>query len=218
MAVATVTATINNYPQGDDNTQRRQKKFGTLSFIGSSPSYVQGGLRINFASLETIKAQTLLPSRMVAYSVAGSGYIYTVNTLGAAITNIALTSNVLTITAHNNLAAGDVVLISGCQANTFLNGQKLTVISTGLSATQFEANFTHGNVSSGADSGFALPTSYASGLPFQGNLMIFQSAGTVTPPNPLAEISTAALPTTIVGSTTANADVIAFEADFIREL
>lgn len=215
MAVATVTATEFNYPNGSDNTQRRQKKYGTLSFIGSSPSYVQGGLRVNFAKLEPIKAQTMLPARMVCFSRAGSGYIYTWNPLGAAITNLALTSNVITITANNNLATGDVVVLGGLQTTAALNGTVLKVISTGLSATQFEANFTHANISTAAETGYALPTSYASGLPFQGNLQILESAGSAAP---LAELSTAAVPAGIVGSTTVNGDTISFEAEFIRSL
>src|SRR6185312_14405541 len=174
MAVATVTATEFNYPSGNDNTQHRQRKFGTLSFVGTSPSYVKGGLRVNFSKLEAIKAQSMLPVRMICLSRAGSGYTYLWNPLGPQITNLALTSNVITITANNNLASGDVVTLSGLQTTPALNGAKLTVISSGLSATQFEANFTANNISSAAETGYALPITYASGLPFQGNLQIFQ--------------------------------------------
>lgn len=232
MAVATVTLTANAYPWGDDNTQRRQKRYGGgvatqagpnslpavvngVTVVGSSPSYVKGGIRINFANLEALKMGPpfLLPQFCYLTSLSGSGLIYGFNPLGPGITNLALTSNVVTITANNNLAANDVVVLSGLTTTTALNGVALTVISTGLSATQFEANLTHGNISSAAETGFATPTSYASGLPFQGNLQIFQSAATVTPPNPLAELATNAFSTVAPAFLT---DVIGWEAEFIR--
>ena len=209
MAVATFTFTKNAYPSGTDNTQRRQLDYGTVAVTGSSPSYVQGGCRINWSSLEPIKAVNMLPQIAWIYSLSGSGYSYVWNPLGAAITNLALTSNVVTITAHNNLAAGDIVSLNGLTTTPALNGISLTVISTGLSATQFEANLTHANISSGAETGFALPTLYASGLPFQGNLMIFQNAGSAAPS---AELTTASLPAGVT------ADVLAYEAEFIRAL
>lgn len=235
MAVATVTLTSNGYPNGNDNTQRRQRQFGGgvgtqagpqslplvvngATFVGASPSYVKGGIRINFANLEAIKvgAPFLLPQFCQLFSLSGSGYIYVFNPLGPQITNLALTSNVITITALNNLAAGDVVVLSGLTVNTALNGISLTVLAGSLSATTFTANFTANNISSAFESGYCTPSSYASGKPFQGNLQIFQSAATVTPPNPLAEISTAALPAAIVGSSSVNADVIGWEAEFVR--
>jgi hypothetical protein len=235
MAVATVTLTPNQYPYGHDNSQRRVRVFGGgvgvqpgpqspplvlngATFVGASPSYVQGGIRINFANLESIKAGPpfLLPQFCYVFSLSGSGYIYQYNPLGPQITNLALTTNVVTITAKNNLAAGDVVVLSGLTVTPSLNGVSLTVLAGGLSATQFTANLTHANIGSAFESGYATPTSYASGLPFQGNLQIFQSAATVTPPNPLAEISTAALPASIVGSGSVNADALGWEAEFVR--
>lgn len=232
MAVATVTLTSNGYPNGNDNTQRRQRQYGGgvnsttgansarqvsngATFVGTSPSYVQGGIRLNFAALESLKTgpPNLLPQFCQLFSLSGSGYVYVFNPLGPQITNLALTSNVITITAKNNLAANDVVQLSGLTTTTALNGVSLTVISTGLSATQFEANYTAGNISSASESGYATPTSYASGNPFQGNLQIFESAGSAAA---LTELSTAALPAAIVGSSSVNADVIGFIAEFVR--
>ena len=235
MAVATVTLTPNNYPYGDDNTQRRQRRFGGgvctqagpealpsvvngAKFVGSSPSYVQGGIRINFGLLEGLKVGPpyLLPQFCYIFSLSGSGYLYTYNPLGPQITNLALTSNVITITAKNNLAIGDIVVLSGLTTTPALNGASLTVISTGLSATAFEANYTAANISSAFESGYATPTLYATGAPFQGNLQIFQSGAENASALPLAELTTAALPAAIVGSASVNADVIAWEAEFIR--
>lgn len=232
MAVATVTFTPNPHPFGNDNTQTRQRRFGGgvatqagpnspplvkngATFIGTSPSYVQGGIRINFATLEGLKVGPpyLLPQFCYIFSLSGSGYLYQYNPLGAHITNLALTSNVVTITAKNNLAAGDVVVLSGLTVNTGLNGVSVTVLAGSLSATTFTANLTHANISSAFETGYCTPTSYASGAPFQGNLQIFQSAGSAAP---LAELATGALPAAIVGSGSADVDVIGWEAEFIR--
>lgn len=215
MAVATVNIAINSYPKGTDNTQRIQRHYGLATFLGASPSYVKGGLRVNFASLEAIKASPpfLLPLWMDVESVAGSGFQYQWNPLGAAITNIALTTNVVTITANNNFAVGDTVTISGVTTATFLNGQTLTVLAGSLSAVVFTANFTHANYGTAGDTGYALPLVYASGLPFQGNLMIFTGAAAQSA---LAELNTGALPNTLVGDSTHNADAIYTRGDFVR--
>lgn len=74
-----------------------------------------------------------------------------------AITEVAVSgSNVLTITANNTLAADAQVTFVGVGAATFLNGQTVTVLSTGLSTTQFEANFTHSTYGPTADTGTAI--------------------------------------------------------------
>jgi hypothetical protein len=63
----------------------------------------------------------------------------------SAITAWSITSNVATFTAANNLVAGELVTLSGFGTSTFFNGLTVTVLSTGLSGTQFEANVTHAN-------------------------------------------------------------------------
>jgi hypothetical protein len=209
MAVATLTATGNSYPKGNDNTQRHQLSFASIAIVGSSPSYVQGGIRLNFGSLESLKCSPpfLLPVWADLKSLSGSGYVYTFNPLGATITNLALTSNVVTITAKNNLATGDIVTLSGLTTTTALNGIQLTVLAGSLSPTVFTANLTHANIGTAAETGFALPVSYATNLPFQGNVQIFQSAGSAAA---LAELATAALPAGVTG------DTITCRAEFVR--
>jgi hypothetical protein len=82
------------------------------------------------------------------------------------ITAWSITSNVVTFTAVNTLATGNVVYLSGFPTSTFFNGQAVTVLSTGLSGTQFEANFTHAN-GSATEAGVATiyPTYSTDGLP-----------------------------------------------------
>jgi hypothetical protein len=64
--------------------------------------------------------------------------------------NATLTSNVVTIAAVNTFSAGDQVTINGLIGTSyaFLEGTKATVLTAGLSGTQFSFNFTHGNVGS----------------------------------------------------------------------
>lgn len=75
----------------------------------------------------------------------------------SAITGFSIAGNVVTITAPNNFIPGEKVTISGLTTGTYLNGATLTVLATGLSSTQFEANFTHADVSATTDAGTAVP-------------------------------------------------------------
>lgn len=72
------------------------------------------------------------------------------------LTSVAVSTNVLTIQAVNTLVAGQQVTFSSVGTATFLNGVTVTVLSGGLSSTQFEANFTHANYGPTADTGDVL--------------------------------------------------------------
>jgi len=65
-------------------------------------------------------------------SQGNTGYLYEWAPLGASITNLALTTNVVTITAKNNLAVGDIVQLNGLTVNPTLNGKLLTVLAAGF--------------------------------------------------------------------------------------
>ena len=70
------------------------------------------------------------------------------STASIAITGWSITSNVATFTYFTSsacFAAGESVTLSGFGTSTFFNGQTVTILSAGLSGTQFEANFTHAN-------------------------------------------------------------------------
>jgi len=75
----------------------------------------------------------------------------------ADITAFSIASNVVTFQAANQFVAGQAVVISGLSTGTYLNGQTLTVIATGLSGTQFEAIVNEPNVGTTTDSGAATP-------------------------------------------------------------
>jgi hypothetical protein len=69
----------------------------------------------------------------------------------ATITNIAIASNVLTVTCANSFKAGQVVFFKNMGTNTFLNSQQATIATA--SGSQFTAVFAHADVASGADTG-----------------------------------------------------------------
>lgn len=73
----------------------------------------------------------------------------------ATTTNIALTSNVVTVTCANAFLVGQTIKLAGLTTATFLESQILTVVSA--SSTQFTAAFTHANYVSAADTGTAAP-------------------------------------------------------------
>ena len=66
---------------------------------------------------------------------------------GAQITSYSITSNVATFQAVNGYVAGDTPHLFNFPSSTFFNNQPITVLSSGLSNTQFEAAFTHADTS-----------------------------------------------------------------------
>ena len=72
------------------------------------------------------------------------------------ITNLSLTTNVVTITTSNNLIAGETVYLTGLTTTPSLNGTSLVVLAGSLSTSQFTANLTHANITSGAETGFVV--------------------------------------------------------------
>ena len=76
----------------------------------------------------------------------------------ATITNIALTSNVVTVTCTNNFTVGQSIFLNGLTTATFLNNNSVVVLSVAGSApsrTAFTATFVHANYGSAADTGTA---------------------------------------------------------------
>lgn len=172
-------------------------------------NYQLGGIPLNFAGNVFAPGASAssypIEVSFRSLSTPPSVYTYKFNPLGnqvSNITNLALTSNVVTITANNTLATGSIVYLTGLTTSTFLNGTYQTVISTGLSGTAFEFNFTHANVSTGAETGTAavavVDASQPSGFalvpvgPNSGNIQVFtgtsEQAGGATPAAVVADI------------------------------
>jgi hypothetical protein len=84
---------------------------------------------------------------------------------GIAITGFTGSSGTLTFAASNNASAGQTIVLGGFSSpNTGLNGQIVTVLSSGLSGTQFEAAVTGSGLSSGAGSGTITATTMLGGF------------------------------------------------------
>ena len=79
------------------------------------------------------------------------------NSMPATITNIALTSNIVTVSCVNNFAVGMNILLNGLTTNTVLNRANVVILT--CSGAQFTAAFTNGNIVSGGDTGLATYTS-----------------------------------------------------------
>jgi hypothetical protein len=79
------------------------------------------------------------------------------------ISNVALTSNVVTVTtsATHNYVSGDTVTVTAV-TNTAING---TFVITVASSTTFTYALTHGNISSGSDTGTTVLVTTSTGLP-----------------------------------------------------
>lgn len=87
------------------------------------------------------------------------------NSVADQITGYSITNNVITfyVTSPNPFTAGQTVSVSAMPTSTFLNGQNFTILSTGLSSTQFEASFVHVNAAA-TESGFANEVGSLAGL------------------------------------------------------
>jgi hypothetical protein len=78
MSVALVTPTINPFPAGLDQTQRRQKVYGTLTIQASSQFYTTGGLVFSLAGVAGMPGLThSVPLTVKFASRKGNGYVYT---------------------------------------------------------------------------------------------------------------------------------------------
>jgi YVTN family beta-propeller protein len=135
--------------------------FGTVLAtvpVGTNPQMVtvlQDGTRAYVANFNA--------TNVSGYSIVGDP---------ATITAYSSSSNVATITANNNYVAGSLLTISGLtSAGAYLDGGPYTVLSTGLSPTQFQISLSHADVATTLDSGTAIegtatvaaPNSYTSG-------------------------------------------------------
>lgn len=92
---------------------------------------------------------------LTAVRLDASGDVIPIDPLVPAVTNIAIATNVLTVTCDNHFApaGGQLVVFSGLSNASFLNGQVVTV--TAATPTSFTASFTHADYST-ADTGSVL--------------------------------------------------------------
>ena len=74
---------------------------------------------------------------------------------GVKVTSYSITSNVVTMQGINFFKAGETPDLLYFPSSTFFNNNKVTILPTGLSNTQFEFAFTHADVSSTTETGYA---------------------------------------------------------------
>lgn len=78
---------------------------------------------------------------------------------GGVIDKWQIAGNVVTFTLSNSylFSAGEQLTLNNFTTGSFFNGQTVTVLSQGLSSSQFEANFTHADQGPVTDAGYASP-------------------------------------------------------------
>lgn len=142
------------------------------------------GQVLTFSSLNTGAA--FLNGQNVTVDTAyasGSNFIFTAPFtnadygITATISNVALTSNVVTITtsATHTFSVGSQVAISGVTTATWLNGQTLTI--TAVTGTTFDAAFTHGDYGSASDTGSVTDADTGYVNSFQGGTVSWIAVG-----------------------------------------
>jgi len=165
----------------------RFRMFATAS-ADSSHVYVSicdaGSIADVSTKTNTISTGTNTPDTLVTDITAPFGAC-TPGTCGSvsSITSFSIASNVVTFQAANNFIAGEQVQISGLGVGTYLNGQTLTVLPTGLSASQFECNFNHADVGATTDSGAAVgvPSATITAFSINNDVGTFQAINNFTP-------------------------------------
>lgn len=133
------------------------------TFVVGEVVYVQGMIAGEYLNDKTYKVLSVVPS--ASYS----------------ITNVSITSNVATFTSVNELTTGTQVTLNGLVGASFLNGQTLTVLSSGFSGTQFECNFTHADYGPTADSGTAVVVAQFTAAFTHANVSSTPDSGIVSP-------------------------------------
>jgi hypothetical protein len=183
-----VCAPVTPYNPAKLGSNTRFRMF-TTSSSDSSHVYVSmcdaGAIAIVATTTNSINQGTNAPDTLITDIAAPFGACSGANCSSAAsITSFSITSNVVTFQASNNFIPGEQVQISGLGIGTYLNGQTLTVLQAGLSATQFSANFTYPtNVGLTNDAGTAigLQTAQITSLAISSNVVTFQAVNTFTP-------------------------------------
>jgi len=111
---------------------------------------------LGFTVATTLSNGTPGPVPLVTWTSSNPS-VATVTDTAVAITGWSINSDVVTFqTAANTLTAGEAVTLSGFSAGSFLNGMEVTVLASGLSTTEFEADFVHPDASA-TESGTASP-------------------------------------------------------------
>lgn len=150
MTLSTLTQTVFSDPYGIDQTARRWSISGKFVFSASPGTYASGGLLPN---LGLVTASVLAPLQdSTNQNVELATYTQPAT---AKITNISVTSDVVTVYTSTPPAVGQFVTFNGLTTLPALNGLTLQVqsVSAGVS---FTVDFTTANLSETAETGQAV--------------------------------------------------------------
>ena len=152
-AETTITSTSNTSVNVPTAVVSNVVLANNLATIVAQNSFVPGMVveMTNLANATFLNGETL-----TILSATPSGFTATFSAVnyGNPITATSISGGILTVTAQNSYTAGQQVVLSGT-AEAFLNGQVLTVLSSGLTPFQFQAQFNHTNYTNASDSGVA---------------------------------------------------------------
>ncbi len=134
------------------------------------------------SSIGTNTPDTLMTDITTPFGACTPGTCGSVAAITSFSIDATVTPNVVTFQAANNFIAGEQVQISGLGVGTYLNGQSLTVLP-GVSASQFQCNFTHATVGPTTDSGTAVgvPSATITSFSINNNIGTFTAINTFTP-------------------------------------
>jgi sugar lactone lactonase YvrE len=132
-------------------------------FVADSTSLQVIEIPVGDATTSVLLSGLTTPTGL-AIDSSGSLYLADSGITPSTVDAYSIVSNVVTFTATNNFVTGQLVALSGFPTSTFFNGQTVTILSTGLSNTQFEASFTHANVAETAESGVGTPGAIVAAL------------------------------------------------------
>ena len=184
---AKVTPVVNPFPQGLDQTQRRVRVSGTLSFEASTQFYTTGGRPLILAGVADMPGlSNPIPLSCRVYSKQASGYVYQ--------------------WVNDDLWPTSTAVVAG-QAITDKNGN-LQVCTTAGNTGSSEPTWSKTTGATTADSAGGGTAVWTNNGPSTGLIKILTGAAAQSP---LTELSqSAAIPAAVSG------DDIAFEAEFLR--
>ena len=184
---AAVTPIVAPFPQGLDQTQKRVRVFGTLSFEASTQFYTTGGRPFILAGVVGMPGlSNPVPLQVRVYSKKASGYVYQ--------------------WVNDDLWPTSTAVVAG-QAITDKNGN-LQVCTTAGNTGSSEPTWSKTTGATTADSAGGGTAVWTNNGPSTGLIKILTGAAAQSP---LTELSqSAAIPAAV------SADDIAFEAEFLR--
>lgn len=140
---------------GQQKAVAKKWELNSLTLVNPlSITYTKTGANGTTYPITAAQVATADDTELLGVKQTSAGVPQPFNSTIAPITATLIYDNVLTVTANNTFQAGDMVLL-GATKERFLNGSVVKVLASGLSDTQFTANFTWDNYVNTTDTGTA---------------------------------------------------------------